>query len=247
MNIDGPCGEATTSDVRTRDRVLGTVSQSGPITAAEVADRLGLTPAAVRRHLDALTDSGRIQESEVAGSARRRGRPARAYVLAEAGHEELPEEYASLAVSLLEQLQHDVGQEAVTSFAGRRADQLLARLAPALERADTLQERTQALAAALDAEGYAASVRPVGHDGTVGLQLCQGHCPVQQVAAQYPQFCDAEREAFGRLLGVHVQRLASLAHGDHVCTTFIPEAALTSGPPGTDPPTFAPTTDKDPR
>ncbi|HYO18213.1 MAG TPA: transcriptional regulator, partial [Dermatophilaceae bacterium] len=38
----------------------------------------------------------------------------------------------------------------------------------------------------------------------------------------FPQFCDAETDAFSRLLGVHVQRLATLAHGEHVCTTFIP-------------------------
>jgi predicted ArsR family transcriptional regulator len=45
---------------------------------------------------------------------------------------------------------------------------------------------------------------------------------VQHVAAEFPQFCDAETDAFSRLLGVHVQRLATLAHGEHVCTTFIP-------------------------
>jgi len=59
-----------------------------------------------------------------------------------------------------------------------------------------------------------------------GIQLCQGHCPVQDVAAQFPQLCEAETEAFSRLLGVHVQRLATLAHGDHVCTTFIPTTTL---------------------
>ncbi len=77
---------------------------------------------------------------------------------------------------------------------------------------------------ALNADGYAASARPVGIAGgqLPGIQLCQGHCPVQHVAAEFPQFCEAETEAFSRLLGVHVQRLATLAHGDHVCTTFVP-------------------------
>ena len=45
---------------------------------------------------------------------------------------------------------------------------------------------------------------------------------MQRVAAQFPQLCEAEAEAFGRLLGVHVQRLATLAHGEHVCTTHVP-------------------------
>ena len=58
--------------------------------------------------------------------------------------------------------------------------------------------------------------------GDVGVQLCQGHCPVQHVAERYPQLCEAETEVFSRLLGVHVQRLATLAGGAHVCTTHVP-------------------------
>ena len=49
---------------------------------------------------------------------------------------------------------------------------------------------------------------------------------MQDAAREFPQFCDAETDAFSRLLGVHVQRLATLAHGDHVCTTFVPTPAL---------------------
>ena len=51
---------------------------------------------------------------------------------------------------------------------------------------------------------------------------------MQHVAAEFPQFCDAETDAFSRLLGVHVQRLATLAHGEHVCTTFIPLSAVSA-------------------
>ena len=89
---------------------------------------------------------------------------------------------------------------------------------------DDSASRATALVEALNADGFAASARPVGAaDGPLtGVQLCQGHCPVQHVAAEFPQFCEAETEAFSRLLGVHVQRLATLAHGDHVCTTFVP-------------------------
>jgi hypothetical protein len=54
---------------------------------------------------------------------------------------------------------------------------------------------------------------------------------VQHVAAQFPQLCEAETKAFSELLGVHVQRLATLAHGEHVCTTHIPLLQINS-PPG---------------
>ena len=85
-----------------------------------------------------------------------------------------------------------------------------------------------ALARVLTDGGYAASIKELP---VVGDQLCQQHCPVQHVATEFPQLCEAETEAFSRLLGVHVQRLATLAHGDHVCTTFVPTSTTTTERP----------------
>jgi len=56
--------------------------------------------------------------------------------------------------------------------------------------------------------------------------LCQHHCPIAHVAAQFPELCEAETKAFSELLGTHVQRLATIAHGDGVCTTFIPTGSI---------------------
>ena len=77
----------------------------------------------------------------------------------------------------------------------------------------------EVLAAILTDEGYAAVVRGLP---LAGEQLCQQHCPVSHVAHEFPQLCEAETEAIGRVLGRHVQRLATIAHGDGVCTTCIP-------------------------
>jgi predicted ArsR family transcriptional regulator len=219
-------------EARTRDRVRRTISEDGPLTAAALATRLGLTPAAVRRHLDLLAEQGAIEKREppTAGAARRlRGRPARAYILSEAGHAGLDSDYDHVATSALHFLAAHAGEDAVREFARERNAELEQRYAAQLaEAGEDVTARTEALATALTADGFAASTRPVGA-GTplAGVQLCQGHCPVQHVAAQFPQFCDAETDAFSRLLGVHVQRLATLAHGEHVCTTFIP---LSAGP-----------------
>ena len=99
------------------------------------------------------------------------------------------------------------------------------RYAPAVARGD-LASRVQALAEALSADGYAASAGPAPAIGgwvqaEGGEQLCQHHCPVAHVAAEFPQLCEAETEAFGRLLGTPVQRLATIAHGDGICTTHV--------------------------
>jgi len=215
-------------EARTRDRVRQAISEDGPLTAAALASRLGLTPAAVRRHLDLLIEKGAIEEHEAGTpAARRRGRPARAYVLSEAGHLGMDSDYDDVATSALRFLAQQAGKEAVGEFARERIAEFEQRYAAEISAAgDDVASRAEVLAAALTANGFAASNRPV-RTGTplAGVQLCQGHCPVQHVAAEFPQFCDAETDAFSRLLGVHVQRLATLAHGEHVCTTFIPLSA----------------------
>ena len=93
------------------------------------------------------------------------------------------------------------------------------RCRAALESAgDDPFARAEALAEALSAEGYAANATTIASGG----QLCQHHCPVAHVAAEFPQLCDAETAVISRLIGTHVQRLATIAHGDGVCTTHIP-------------------------
>jgi predicted ArsR family transcriptional regulator len=207
------------------------VSELGPVTTSELAEHLGLTSAAVRRHLDHLETAQLLRTIEaVPVGPRGRGRPARSYVLTDAGHAALASAYDDLAASALRFLAEELGPEAVERFAESRVLELEARYAPVVDAAGSdVAARTDALASALSADGYAASARPMGAGGT---QLCQGHCPVQHVAAAFPQLCEAETEVFARLLGGHVQRLATLAHGEHVCTTYVP--TITTTPHGGD-------------
>jgi predicted ArsR family transcriptional regulator len=216
-------------EARTRDRIQQTIAEDGPLTAADLASRLGLTPAAVRRHLDLLADNGTIEERTLAiAGGRSRGRPARAYILSKAGHAGMENDYANLAASALQFLAKHAGADAVEEFAREHSSQFEERYAAQLATVGTdVAARAEALAAALSTDGFAASTRPVGPDmPTAGVQLCQGHCPIQHVATQFPAFCDAEADAFSQLLGVRVQRQTTLANGQHACTTFIPLSAV---------------------
>lgn len=208
-------------EARTRTRVRTTVAELGPVTAARIAEVLGLTGPAVRRHLEAMVTEGVLEARDPRPEARRgRGRPAKEYVIGSAGHEGLPSGYDELALTALQYLADAMGPEAVTAFAQQRFAVLEESLA-GLE--GPLSERVEALVRALADQGFSASSRPVARGTAVeGTQLCQGHCPVQKVAEAFPQLCEAERRTFEKVLGTRVQRLATLAHGDHVCTTFIP-------------------------
>ena len=53
---------------RTRDRVLRGVLNHGPVSAASLGELLSLTPAAVRRHLDA-NNMGQVQGAQLDGTS----------------------------------------------------------------------------------------------------------------------------------------------------------------------------------
>lgn len=204
----------------THQRVLGLVVSQGPISAADIAARLGLTPAGVRRHLGQLTEHHLIAEHALPGAQDRgRGRPARAYVATAAGQRALGGAYANVAVDALAFLR-DEGR--LADFVSREAASLENALAAAVPAGASVDERVAAVAAVLDERGYAPSVRPL--PGGLAVQLCQGHCPVQSVAEAAPEWCEEETRVLARVLGVHVQRLSTLAGGAHVCTTNIPLA-----------------------
>ncbi len=225
---------AAGDDARTRNRVARALHEHGPQSAGSLSIRFGLTPAAVRRHLDALISAGRVAEvpeRKVFGKSRGRGRPAKLFGLTDNGRETFPHAYDDLAVSALRYLRESAGDDAVADFARHRLVSLEQRLAASLAEKSP-SDRVVGLAAALSADGYAASVEQAGSD-PAGVQLCQHHCPVAHVAAEFPQLCEAETAIFGRLLGTHVQRLATIAHGDGICTTYVPGTTGTTVVPGT--------------
>jgi predicted ArsR family transcriptional regulator len=209
---------------RTRDAVARLILERGPQCAANLAEQLGLSPAAIRRHLDALVADGLLEEGRArpATAQRGRGRPPRTYALTDAGRSAFPHGYDDLATTALRYLLQTGGDAAVTAFADHRAATLAETLRPDVDQNATPATRAESLASALSAHGYAATTETAA----AGTQICQHHCPVAHVAAEFPQLCEAETRAFEAVLGTYVQRLATIAHGDGVCTTHVPAAAL---------------------
>lgn len=189
------------------------------MTATQVGERLGISAAGVRRHLDALIAAGDAQATPPpAWQAHGRGRPAKRYLLSSDGRAKLAHAYDDLAVAAMRQLREIGGEEAVCSFARRRIDDILAG---AVEGTEDVEAKSKRVAEALTKAGYVTTTAPVA--GPIGgIQICQHHCPVSHVAEEFPELCEAELEAMSEVLGTHVQRLATIVNGDCACTTHVP-------------------------
>ena len=219
MKIDHQPGE----DIRTRDAIARSILENGPSTASTLSKRLALTPAGIRRHLDLLVADGILEARDPrVGSTRGRGRPSKVFLMTDEGRSQFEHTYDDLAVAALKFMAAHSGDHLVTAFAESRAEDIERKATAFLAKRT---KKVDALASFLTEQGYAASVEKRG----TGEEICQHHCPIAHVAAQYPQLCEAETQAFSRLLGTHVQRLATIAHGDGVCTTYIPQLTTTAG------------------
>ena len=210
---------APTSDGHTR-RAIVQLLLGGLITAGEIGERLGISAAGVRRHLDALIDAGDAESNAAAAWQHSgRGRPAKRYRLTAAGRAKLDHAYDDLAVAAMRQLREIGGDQAIRTFARRRIDAILDGVAEAGD--GDVGSTADRVALALTDAGYATTTTPV--TGPIGgVQICQHHCPVSHVAEEFPELCQTEREAFAELLGTHVQRLATIVNGDSACTTHVP-------------------------
>lgn len=206
-------------DGRTRDDIMEILLKDGPCSASDLGDRLGLSAAGVRRHLDILVAEGQAEVAPHRGPASRgRGRPAKAFALTDKGRSAFGHDYDGLATSALEALREAGGEAAVRAFAKKRIEKIVAGIAPATESEESVRETADKIVAAFSKSGYAASTS----SAVGGVQLCQHHCPISHVASEFPELCEAEHRAIAELLGQHVQPLATIVDGHGICTTNIP-------------------------
>ncbi len=222
----GARGELGNNDVmqfpgEAAERVARALLQAGPSTAAELAEALGHVD---RRACDARSMSSSTPASSPPMSARRTApRPSGAGAAGQHVRPDRPRAGPPATRPTTTWPWPPCGscprssatRQSVESFAYDRARQL----ADAVVHAGIGSATPQDVADALSGAGYAAEVRPLGD---VAVQLCQHHCPVVDAAREFPVLCEAETAELGRVLGRHVTRLATLAHGDEVCTAVIP-------------------------
>ena len=193
----------------TRARILEIV-QRGGATAPELAGRLEISPAAVRRHLTAMEADDLVDSAPVHDGGM--GRPADRWRLTARGKR-------LFADQLLDHIEATYGRPAVAEFLKTRNAAQADRYAEALADVDDPAERAKLLAEALSDDGFAARVED-GDNGRT-LVLLQSHCAIEGIATEHPEICAHEAALFTRVLGTKVSRRETIAKGAHACVCRI--------------------------
>lgn len=205
----------------TRAAIL-TGIQVRPRTAAELSESLGISAAAVRRHLTTLAKDALVTSETVRDGSM--GRPHERWSLTGRGKRLFPDRSAEFADELLDHLEATYGRGAVVEFLKARAERHGSRYADQLAQVSDPAQRVHLLAQALSEDGFAAHVS--GGDNGRTLTLLQSHCAIEDIAREHPEVCAHEAALFKRLLGtedkaVKVSRRETIASGAAACVCHI--------------------------
>ena len=176
--------------------LLDLIRRYGPLTVAEMAERLAVTPTAVRNRLTRLTSSGMVEREAEHGG---RGRPRQAYRASIETHKKLGQNYADLAVVLWDEMMRAVEDTKLRRILFGRITERLADLYRAQVTGDEWQGRLVQLGTILHDRGIETEVTP--GDGAVLPILKQHSCPYYELAEVDRSVCSMERKMFEKVLG----------------------------------------------
>jgi predicted ArsR family transcriptional regulator len=201
-------------DRKTRRALVYLLKTEGPLTSAQLADRLELTAMAVRQHLYVLQAEKFVTVEERRVPV---GRPAKYWQLTAQADRFFPDAYSELTVSLLGALGDAFGAKGLKRVLQTRRAGQLAAYAGRIKPSASLKDKLRQLARLRAEEGYMAEVKP---GGQASYLFIENHCPICAVATECQAFCTSELDLFRSLLGseIGVEREEHIISGARRCT-----------------------------
>src|SRR5437867_383253 len=192
-----------------RGDVLLELKRAQPLTARELADKLGVSPNAIRHHLKELEAAALILYGR---EQRGVGAPTFAFRLSDAGEALFPRAYEETLTQLLERVAEKGGRAAAVELFEDHYRELTRKVAAELEGADQ-SERVDMVARLMNEQGYMAEWQEAA--GT--FRLAEHNCAIRAVAERFPEVCAAEQRFLRDVLGAAVERRSHIASGCNAC------------------------------
>lgn len=181
---------ADEAPLATRDAVLALLLREGEATAAALANTLGVSVQAMRRHLRSLEEDSLVEAS---ASAAGPGRPTNHWRLTSRGQERFGDGSETFALDLLHSMAATLPPDTVSNLMEQQAEEK-ARHYRSRIGSGPLEDRLERLTELRRAEGYVADLAPDTSQGgeTKAWMIREHHCSVMRIAEEFPQVCDQE-------------------------------------------------------
>lgn len=207
----------------TREATLTLLLRQGEISASALADELGISVQAMRRHLRTLEEEGLVEASPITAGP---GRPSNQWRLTQRGHQHFPDGSDAFALNLLESMTKSLPPETLATLLDRQAH----------EKADSyrhqlgdgpLEQRIRRLVSLRSQEGYVSEMVPA--ESGRGWYINELHCSVQRIAEEFPAVCDQELQLIRMTFpDCRVERVHWRLESGHSCGFQICPSSTTS-------------------
>ena len=174
------------SQAPTRETTLTLLLRQGETSAAKLAETLGISVQAMRRHLRSLEHDELVKSSPTHDGP---GRPSNLWRLTQKGHQHFPDGSENFALGLLESMAATLPPEVMADLLRQQALGKATLYRQQLGNAP-LEQRVRELANLRVKEGYLSDIQPAPNGQ--GWCISEFHCSVQRIAEEYPAVCDQE-------------------------------------------------------
>ena len=201
------------NDSKTKRRIVKMLKTEGPLDAATLAERIGVSAMAIRQHLYILQDEKMVTAKERPVPL---GRPAKFWELTRKADRLFPDAYAELSVSLIDALNDAFGADGLQRILERRTARQRASYSARILSTMPLRRKLQKLAEIRTGEGYMAEVRS---EGAGQYLFIENHCPICAAASSCTGLCANELALFKSILGpgARVERVEHILAGERRC------------------------------
>ncbi|WP_338471925.1 winged helix-turn-helix transcriptional regulator [Niallia sp. XMNu-256] len=199
----------------TKEQILSLLKVNGSMTILEMAHELEITEMAVRRHIQTL-ERDKLIRSEM--KKQTMGRPSKVYQLAQQGEDYFPKKYKEFSLELLQGLKEAGQEQLLQEILVKNREKHYEQYKSEFE-GKTFSEKLNQLEKMQEHDGYMPKLE--NQDGTIHFK--ELNCPLVEVAKEFPQICQAERESIERFLGAELTGITSMAEGHSCCHYTIQE------------------------
>lgn len=198
----------------TREATLSLLLRHDKCSAANLADYLGISVQAMRRHLRSLENDGFVEASSNSVGP---GRPSNIWQLTTEGHQCFNHANGSekFALDLLASMEAKLSQERISEILNLQAIEKAINYRNQIG-SGPLNSRLEKLIELRKEEGYWAELH-LSNEGS-SCFLNAFHCSIRSIAEKYPVFCDQELQLIRNIFpDCEVERVQWRLESDHFC------------------------------
>lgn len=200
----------------TKEKLLNLLKKETEMTVSQMAQALGITEMAVRKHLNILERDSFIHISELKQPL---GRPVQVFSLTSQADVLFPKSYDNLTVDFLNDLQTLQGNDIIDQLFEKRRQRLADNYSSYMKNTLSNEEMVETLKNIQVEKGYMADVIKIDDNK---FELIEHNCPIFEVAKNFEQACNCETNMFKEVLNTSgVRRTSCKADGDNHCHFLI--------------------------